>query len=572
MSPNFQNSLSKLERLSPSKLDKTSRRIRGVMADAEWKMGLCLLALKRSGAFRKLGFGTLSAYAERVLQLSGRKVGALLGAAEALEHLPLISEAFRAGRVCWSKVRVMHGLATPETEAEWLEFARVHTSVEVERKVALSPLEWKRHRALKASLAGKPSVSSAEVTALLLSTPAVVCGVSGDGASGRFDSKGSSVACGELTAASEEATRAGEQELDGAFGQLKDATREERQETALEAPSRTEATEIGAKAASSAPNLADTLPAPPSPPRTIRLVFELTPDQYALYEQADSRVRAQEGRRLPRAEVLKRMAESVLSEGSAKARARHQVLVHTVEGSGNAWYETERGVLPVASEILEEALGGHEVLMMDVDGRVEAASETSVSDSSCALSTAKSTAGTGSESETFGKSRAQPGNLSQAQPENMSNGLVDGHLVAPHRPVDSSDLIKAPVDHLCDSPDQGGTRSPQTHTSDHHPKRTAIPNATIRQVFARAGHRCECCGRKGGRLDVHHRDPVSEGGSNDVGRLELLCRGCHTENHEPDYEEKHHWRAARDAALERRLGSGGFQDFMGPGDRKTSPG
>ncbi len=141
-------------------------------------MGLCLLALKRSGSFRKLGFGTLSAYAERVLQLSGRKVGALLGAAEALEHLPLMSEAFRAGRVCWSKVRVMHGLATPETEAAWLEFARVHTSVEMERKVALSPLEWKRHRALKASLAGKPSVSLSEVMELLLSADPVACGPS----------------------------------------------------------------------------------------------------------------------------------------------------------------------------------------------------------------------------------------------------------------------------------------------------------------------------------------------------------------------------------------------------------
>ena len=66
MTHNFQVSLSKLERLSAVKLDKASRRIRSEMADAEWKMSVCLLAIKRSGAFRKLGFGTLTDYAERV--------------------------------------------------------------------------------------------------------------------------------------------------------------------------------------------------------------------------------------------------------------------------------------------------------------------------------------------------------------------------------------------------------------------------------------------------------------------------------------------------------------------------
>ena len=453
MSPNFHTSLAKLERLSPSKLDKTSRRIRGAMADAKWKMGLCLLALKRSGSFRKLGFGTLSAYAERVLQLSGRKVGALLGAAEALEHLPLMSEAFRAGRVCWSKVRVMHGLATPETEAEWLDFARAHTSVEVERKGALSPLKWKRHRAMKASLAGKPSVSSEEVNELLFSSESVACG------SSEGEAKTRGLLQVDRLAPTEETTRVeNERVVAGATAELQSEAAREKQESTVS-------------------DVTDDRPAPPSPPRTIRVVFELTPDQYALYEQAESRVRAQDGRRLPRAEVLKRMAESVLSQGTARSRARHQVLVHTVEGSDEAWYETERGVLPVASEVLEEALEGQEVLVMGSD-----------------------------------------------------------------------------LDHTRDRAADPNACPSMTHTSDSRPRRTSIPNATIRGVFARAGHRCECCGRKGGRLDVHHRDPVSEGGGNDLGRLELLCRACHTKNHQPDFEEKLHWRVAREQALKSSLG------------------
>ena len=541
MSPNFQTALSKLERLSPAKLDKTSRRIRGAMADAEWKMGLCLLALKRSGAFRKLGFGTLSAYAERVLQLSGRKVGALLGAAEALEHLPLMSEAFRAGRVCWSKVRVMHGLATPETEAEWLEFARVHTSVEVERKVALSPLEWKRHRALKASLAGKPSVSSGEVKELLSSRDSVACVASSNSCSGR-------IVPGESDAPGLEKVALSEHHQDSTMGSRREVV--ESAAVLSKGEAEMKAAAGNAKMVSTVSSLVEDRPAPPAPPRTIRLVFELTPDQYALYEQAESRVRAREGRRLPRAEVLKRMAESVLSQGTAKSRARHQVLVHTMEGSDEAWYETERGVLPVASEVLEEALGGQKILKMDAEGRLESVPRDSLMpEESRVKSKGETKNAQDHECErTTPEKSARDAGESQDRRARPVDGPQESTALTGHR----SASLEPHADHICDSPEENGTCSPPTPTSDHEPKRTALPNSTIRQVFARAGHRCECCGRKGGRLDVHHRDPVSEGGSNDPGYLELLCRACHTKNHQPDFEEKQHWRAAREAAQGRR--------------------
>lgn len=76
-----------------------------------------------------------------------------------------------------------------------------------------------------------------------------------------------------------------------------------------------------------------------------------------------------------------------------------------------------------------------------------------------------------------------------------------------------------PVDHSCDPNDRDETHASHTHTSESGAKRTAIPDATLPQIFSRADHRCEWCGRNGGRLDVHHRDPVSKGGSNDTGTL-----------------------------------------------------
>jgi hypothetical protein len=72
MSLSLKESLDKLERLSPRRLDQTSRRIRTELGGAEWKMGLCLLASVRRRSFRTLGYATISEYAEKALHLRTR--------------------------------------------------------------------------------------------------------------------------------------------------------------------------------------------------------------------------------------------------------------------------------------------------------------------------------------------------------------------------------------------------------------------------------------------------------------------------------------------------------------------
>ena len=324
----FSEALRKLERLPPEVLDETSKRIRGDLGSAEWKMGLCLLAWSRSGAFRELGFATVSEYAERVLHLSGRKIGALLGAARALEHLPLLSEAFRRGEIGWCKVRVIHGVATPENEALWLEFALAHKAEEVAIKATMTPTAWKHHRALKASKRGEPMVSREEVSAILKTVPATVneSERSGQGA----ETVSTQKLCGDSEESADELGATSEKP------------------TVPERPAR--------------------IPSLPASPKSIRFVVELTPDQYALYEQAEIRVRAQAGRRLSRAQVVTKMAENLLNQGTARARAKHQVLIHTVEGLEQAWYHTDRGILPVSFEVLEEARQSGAVSRADVSG------------------------------------------------------------------------------------------------------------------------------------------------------------------------------------------------------------
>jgi hypothetical protein len=57
-------------------------------------------------------------------------------AARALESLPLISDAMARGELSFSKVRALTRVATPESEAELLAFARAESAASVERLVS----------------------------------------------------------------------------------------------------------------------------------------------------------------------------------------------------------------------------------------------------------------------------------------------------------------------------------------------------------------------------------------------------------------------------------------------------
>ena len=60
-------------------------------------------------------------------------------------------------------------------------------------------------------------------------------------------------------------------------------------------------------------------------------------------------------------------------------------------------------------------------------------------------------------------------------------------------------------------------------------QRTAIPPKLRFSILERDNSRCQICGRDatdGVTLEIDHKIPVSKGGSNDVGNLQVLCREC----------------------------------------------
>jgi len=61
-------------------------------------------------------------------------------------------------------------------------------------------------------------------------------------------------------------------------------------------------------------------------------------------------------------------------------------------------------------------------------------------------------------------------------------------------------------------------------------------NKRRKKVYRRDDHKCQKCGRKGGRkgsaqLHAHHITPVSEGGSHKYSNLMTVCHSCHEDIH-----------------------------------------
>ncbi len=60
----------------------------------------------------------------------------------------------------------------------------------------------------------------------------------------------------------------------------------------------------------------------------------------------------------------------------------------------------------------------------------------------------------------------------------------------------------------------------------------SIPPKTRREILAKYRHKCQRPGcNHTGYLQIHHKTPRSEGGSNDPKNLPCLCSSCHTLMH-----------------------------------------
>ncbi|MBW2455833.1 MAG: hypothetical protein JRI68_15055 [Deltaproteobacteria bacterium] len=95
-----------------------------------------LLAAERLGVHARAGYASLREYAGRVVGLSGRQTEERLRVGRALGELPGLDRTLASAELCFSVVRELTRVAQPETEGEWLDWARGKTTRQVEQAVA----------------------------------------------------------------------------------------------------------------------------------------------------------------------------------------------------------------------------------------------------------------------------------------------------------------------------------------------------------------------------------------------------------------------------------------------------
>ena len=95
-----------------------------------------LIEAEETRLYRRLGYTTILEYMERELHYGPHAAKERLRVARALFELPLISELFRDGEVCFSTVRELTRVATPATEQAFLAKAQGKTAHQVQQMVA----------------------------------------------------------------------------------------------------------------------------------------------------------------------------------------------------------------------------------------------------------------------------------------------------------------------------------------------------------------------------------------------------------------------------------------------------
>jgi hypothetical protein len=244
------------------------------------------------------------------------------------------------------------------------------------------------------------------------------------------------------------------------------------------------------------------------------------------------------GRRADSAALLVHMCQAQLASASSRTRLRYQVIVHTTPDRSHAWYETERGALPVSPEALQAAEAKPARTT-----RSRKASEAKTTGEEAGEVAAGSNPGDGEGASTDEAVRSKVG---------VSSNRGVGERAR------ADEVVPSKVGGLATSIDEavsseiGDAASREKNPPRVGTRRKSIPAATLKKLYIRAGNQCERCGARGGALHVHHKKPVSEGGDNELESLELLCSACHSGHHADDYATREDWSRARQRAIEER--------------------
>jgi hypothetical protein len=125
-----------LEHASCTALDQQVRALTAVLAGHELELSLLVLRLHRANGWRTLGYATETQYARERLGLSRSSFLARRALALRLEKLPGVAAALGAAQLGVEAASQLVRIATPTTEAAWVERAQRRTIKHLREEVA----------------------------------------------------------------------------------------------------------------------------------------------------------------------------------------------------------------------------------------------------------------------------------------------------------------------------------------------------------------------------------------------------------------------------------------------------
>jgi hypothetical protein len=125
-----------LEHASCTALDQQVRALTAGLARHELELSLLVLRFHRADGWRRLGYATETQYARERLGLSRSSLLARRTLALRLETLPGVAAALGAAQIGVEAALQLVRIATPETEAAWVERARRRTIKHLREEVA----------------------------------------------------------------------------------------------------------------------------------------------------------------------------------------------------------------------------------------------------------------------------------------------------------------------------------------------------------------------------------------------------------------------------------------------------
>ena len=117
-------------------LDQRVKRFAARMAGIHAEEARLLREVEESRLWHWLGMVSLAAYVEARFGVGVHAAHERLRVARALEALPLVESALACGELAFGHVRELTRVATPETEAEWLDHTTGQTAHQVQRAIS----------------------------------------------------------------------------------------------------------------------------------------------------------------------------------------------------------------------------------------------------------------------------------------------------------------------------------------------------------------------------------------------------------------------------------------------------